>query len=195
MSPLPVIDNCFRIAVNFQTVSGLTPRCIHHIVTATADVEEVGDMWWDSTTEGLYGPMIGDHEPLSIDVLPLDGIHATVIVDNPGITPSLCLGSGQSMPAVAALVSLRTSIRGPRGRGRQYVGPLVEQAQDQGIMEGATRANLQDAWNEFQVNLLAQDPVCSLVVASYVHQEAVNVQHITVDQLVATQRRRQDQLR
>jgi len=99
------------------------------------------------------------------------------------------------MPSVAALVSLRTTIRGPRGRGRQYVGPIVEQAQENGVMEGTTRANLQTAWLSFANDLQELDPAMALCVASYVHAEAVNVSTITVDQLTASQRRRQDQLR
>lgn len=192
---LPVIANTFRVTVDFNTVSGLTPRCVHHVQTATADVEEVGDIWWEAAPDGLYGPMLGAHEPTSISIIPLDGIGATAIVPRPGGASTLCLGTGQSMPQVAAVVSLRSNVRGPRGRGRQYVGPLVEQAQDQGVMDASTRGNLRDAWNDFQVALLASDPAATLVVASYVHAEANDVMHIDVDTLTGTQRRRQDQLR
>lgn len=193
--PLPVIANTFRVTVDFQALSGIKPACVHHVQTATADVEQIGVNWWEAATEGLYGPMLGGHEPTSISIIPLNGTSATTVIPKQVGSATLCLGTGQSMPQVAAVVSLRSTQRGPRGRGRQYVGPLVEQAQDQGVMENTTRVNLENAWKDFQTNLGEVDPAMTLVVASYVHANAFDVMSISVDTITGTQRRRQDQLR
>ena len=195
MSPLPIISNVYRIAVDFQPLSGIQPVCVHHVRTTTADVAEIGAAWWAAAPDGLYGPMLAGHEPQSISIIPLDGATATRVVARPGGANDLCLGTGQSMPQVAALVSMRTVVRGPRGRGRQYVGPLVEQAQDQGVMESTTRANLETAWVNFLSELALGDPPLTLGVASYTHEEFQPLESITVDTITATQRRRQDQLR
>lgn len=194
MAPLPVINNTHRVTIDFLTVSGVTPRCIHHVRGTSSDGAEAAEAVDSALQTGQFGPMLAGHQPTTISVISLDGAQATV-VHTLTTTADLCLGTGQMMPQVAALVSLRTTTRGPRGRGRQYVGPIVEQAQLDGQMDPATRANLETAWEDYQEALQALDPVWELVIASYAHAEANSVSSITVDPITATQRRRQDQLR
>lgn len=195
MAPLPIIDDTTRVCINFATVAGVTPRCIHHVRAATADVEQIADDLWLTFVDGMFGPMLSAHEPQSISLTRLDGTSATFVSPRPEGSLTMCLGTGQMMPSVAAVVSLRTLIRGPKARGRQYVGPIVEQAQENGVMDGATRVNLQNAWVQYANDLTELDPAMALCVASYTHAESYLVNSISVDTLTGNQRRRLDQLR
>ena len=195
MSPLPVIGGQFRIAMGFSSYGGITPTCVFHIGTATATVADIGIQLWDSFTEGQYGPMHEGFEPGYIEILPLDGTSATFVSPRPGgVTTSLCLSTGQILPAVSALLSLRTLVRGAQGRGRQYIGPVTETSMTDGNIEATVRGNLEDAWGDFIGNMGAQPSPMGLFVTSYVHEEAHLVNSYTVRQQAATQRRRQDQL-
>jgi hypothetical protein len=155
----------------------------------------VADSLWLTLVDGQFGPMLSAHEPQSISLTRLDGTSATFISNRPEGSLTLCLGTGQMMPSVAAVVSLRTKIRGPKARGRQYVGPIVEQAQENGVMDPTTRVNLQNAWVQYANDLRELDPEIALVVASYTHAESYLVDSINVDTLTGNQRRRQGQLR
>lgn len=195
MAPLPVISNVKRITVNFTPYGGVTPRCVFHLRGDMADEEELGLAIWDSATEHLYGPMHDGFEPGSLDILPLDGSSATFVSDRPvGDTTSWCSSSGDTLPSTAAIVSFRTGIRGPKGRGRQYVGPTTETSCANGILNETVRTNLIASWAGFNNNLLALPDSMQIVVASYVHAEAYAVTSIGVPQTVGTQRRRQRQL-
>lgn len=194
MPPLPEIPGVVRLTWNFQTVSGVTPRIVQHLFSATSNMEDLGQAIVDSAPEGLFGPMLAGHEPASISLLPLDGTtptyeHSTVWND------PLCLGTGQMMPAVCALLQFKTNQRGPRGRGRSFIGPIVEQANLDGVLDGTTRGNLQDAWVVFATGISTHVDGGILCVASYTHEDQHLVTNLTIDTVVATQRRRQDQLR
>lgn len=194
MPPLPVITGVVRLTWNFAPVAGVTPRIVQHLFPATTNMEDLGGAISDSATEGLFGPMLAGHEPETVSLLPLDGTSPTY---EASISPTdpLCLGTGQMMPAVCALVQFKTGQRGPRGRGRSFVGPIVEQANLDGVLDAATRTNLEDAWINFSIGLSSHADGALLTVASYTHEDHNLVTNLTVDNLVATQRRRQDQLR
>lgn len=193
---LPVIPNVMRVTYNFESYLGVTPRIIHHFLTATADEVEFGENLWAALPDGLFGPMHSSFEPYSLSVIALDGVQATAIVPRPTTDPpELCNANGEILPAVCALVSLRSGIRGPRGRGRSYVGPICENTCSDGVLDGLWINDTQAAWDALPGALGAMDPAAGLAVASYVHEEANLVQSIIVERPLATQRRRQDQLR
>jgi len=193
---LPVIENCTRVTWNFATYLGVTPRVVQHFLTATSDMQELGDNIWSNVADGIFGPMHQNFEPTSIALLPLDGTSATTIVDNPAPSDSnLCNADGQMLPAVAALMSWRTLVRGPKARGRSYIGPICEQTTSDGVLDDPWRSDLQSAWNDTLLALGGVTPSIALCVASYVHEEAYLVQSASAERPVATQRRRQQQLR
>lgn len=74
-----------------------------------------------------------------------------------------------------------------------YVGPIVETTQTQGVANPTVVGLMTDAWEEF-INKL-RDDLNPLVIASYTHADAHDVTSVRTDPLIATQRRRQDQLR
>lgn len=196
MAPLPVIDDVTRVTWNFESYQGVTPRVVQHFRTTTANMVDLGEAIWAAAADGIFGPMHESFEPLSISLLPLDGVQATTVVENPFPSDSnLCTASGEILPAVAALMSWRTLVRGPKARGRSYIGPICEQTCSDGVLDDPWRSNLTAAWTSTLSALAGGTPAVAFVVASYVHEESYLVTSGTAERPLATQRRRQDQLR
>ncbi len=196
MSPLPVIENCFRVTWNFASYAGVTPRIVQHFRTTTADGEQLGSLIWAAIRDGMFLPMHAEYEPQSLSIIRLDGTSATIIANRPsGDGIEMCQGGGEVSPASACVMSWRSLIRGPKGRGRSYIGPLCEPNMANGHLVGDALTDMPAAWEDFLVTLGASDPSVGFVIASYKHAEAYLVQNGSLGEILATQRRRQNQLR
>jgi len=191
---LPVIDGVYRVTWNFQTSRGVTPRIVQHFLCPSNTVDYIGAAIVGATEDNMFNPMPQSFEPLTIDILPLDGVTPTrqFNLDSPG---NLCQGAEEMSPASAAIISLRTDQRGPQGRGRSYVGPVAEASMENGQLDVDDAAAMQTAWSAFLTELAGLDPEVLMVVASYTHEEAYPVQDLNFEATLGTQRRRQDQLR
>lgn len=194
MAPLPVIPDVFRCSLVGNRYEGVQPVNVLHLRSATGNGGEVGSSLWAAMQECgyLFGVTPLNFDLLWIDVLPLDGTTATQRV----MPPSGWDGAdhytdgGQFVPEAAACVSFKTGIRGPSARGRAFIGPAAEGTIIDGQIVADTRTAMQVAWSELIIQLPAQTVPCQLVVASYVHSEANDVETATVSFQQATQRRR-----
>lgn len=194
MPPLPTITDVYRVTWNFSPSEGVTPRIVQHYYSPNSDVDVFGASLIAVMVDDLFYPMPGAFEPLTIDVLPLDGTTPTQSFNLPnGI--AFCSGDSDMSPASAYVMSLRTAQRGPRGRGRSYIGPVADSTIQDGQVFGESYENLQVAWAAFLEAASELDPLISLCVASYTHSDQHVVTGITFRQVLGTQRRRQDQLR
>lgn len=187
MPPLPVIAGVSRVTLNYAAIGGVSPRNVLHFSQASGGVTELRDALDASWQDDQAVVMLSDFEPTSYDILPLDGTTPAASFPFPsGVT--FCDGSGDVVPEAAAVMSFRTSQRGPRGRGRCFVGPCSEGNINNGQVTGSALISMPDAWNAFQSAL--NDLDVSLVVASYVHEDANVVTSLTLDHALGTQRRR-----
>lgn len=194
MPPLPTIANCFRVTWNFDGYVGVTPRIVQHYLAPSMDETELATKIDDAIPNALFEPMHPGFTPTTIDVLPLDGVTPTY-TRTLETEATMCEIGGEIVPAAAAIISFKTAVRGPRGRGRSYVGPVSESAVSDGVLDQIPRTDLSEAWETFLTNLGGGiDPVY-LAVASYAHTEANPVTSITFERTLGTQRRRQNQLR
>jgi hypothetical protein len=187
---LPVIADTFRVTINGQPFDGVTPHNVFHIEAPSGNEDDVAAAINDIMPLPMWLPVPGPNQATDMDIIKLDGVHASASYDLTGWNAE---GGSDPVPATAAVVSLKTAQRGPQGRGRQYVGPVGEANQDGGELDPDNRADLQTAWLDFTGGLESHD--MGLVVASYVHAAAYPVVGIHVDNLLGTQRRRQDQKR
>lgn len=199
MPPPVVIPDCFRVTLNWNRFVGVAPKNVFHVTSASSDAGDVGAavlsvLQTGSQLPEMWGPMSSSQHLDNIEVLALDGSTATVITP---ITGAAVTGgsSGDVMPAVAALVSFRTFQRGPQGRGRMYVGPITEPNNSGGILDPTVVTSMQTAWNLFPGLLAAAVPDMVFVVATYAHADVNEIESIVVEADLATQRRRQDQVR
>lgn len=110
-------------------------------------------------------------------------------------------GTASKVPSnVALLVKKATNRGGRRGRGRMYVPWIVDEAQcdDVGQLAGAYRTSLQAAFTNFLTDLAAAAPTGPNAPMYLLHSSGGSttpgapneVTSLTVDSLVATQRRR-----
>jgi len=196
MADPPIISDVWRVTVNYANVGGVRPVNVFHLRSPSGDREEIADAIRDACDgKVLMNGMSPDFAPSTFTLLPLDGASASSVHDIAPSTWGTSSADGDWSPATAAVVSLRTAVRGPRGRGRLYIGPIVEEGIANGSLLGDTPVDLADAWASFGADLASGDPAIALGVASYVHEDFNPLIGLSVSPIVGTQRRRQDQLR
>jgi hypothetical protein len=187
MPPIPTIGGVFRVTLNYASNQGVAPRNVFHVGAPLLDVTEVAGVLndnWQTQQAQIVGD---DFLPTSFDILPLDGTTPTSTwpFEGPG---DFCNGDNEFIPEAAAVISLKTSQRGPRGRGRVFIGPAGEANCLNGQLASDNASELQTAWSDFSAALLPDG--VALVVASYVHEDFHLVENISVSTGLATQRRR-----
>ncbi len=197
MAPLPVIANTYRVELPWVS-SGVgtpptLPRNILHVTSSSTDVHQIGLDIGTSLTNDMFAGTSNTISLLSLFITPLDGVTAGQFV---GITTQNPAATGEALPAVSSLVSLRTAHRGPEGRGRLYLGPVSEASASAGLLNGSNAATMAgtSGWGGFFARLAAKTTAPVLVVASYKHVVSRPVTSIVIDRKLATQRRRQDRV-
>jgi len=195
MPPLPAIAGVFRVTIDWSVSNGVTPRNVFHVRSPTATVAQIA-----TGLESAFVAGIGQFETVSslfqfnsVSILPLDGTSATTI-HTLATTHTGGAGSGEFIPAMAGVLSLRTAQRGSRGRGRMYLGPSPEAIQTNGQLDNTRVGDSVAGWVAFENHLVAESPSIEMVVASYVHADAHSVTSISMRQIAGTIRHRQDQL-
>lgn len=193
MAVLPTIPDVFRVSFEFPVNLGVKPSNVIHIFSLTGNEGDVGTAMVANAQANMFAGMSQAYDCLLLNILKLDGVSATVPFTVPtGTFKGTQAGSDQS-PQVCALVSLHTSQRGPRGRGRIYIGPQTEANFANGSFDATKQGQMATGWSNFVAGMAGDD--FPMVVASYVHADANEVTSLHVDSILATQRRRIDQLR
>jgi hypothetical protein len=197
MAPLPVINDTYRITLLWQGFSGVMPRNVFHVSSTSNDVSDIAGVISDAfgvsgVGNNMFWPMHSSQSCASFDILPLDGTTAgsTWPIANPLEGAAV----GETIPASSYVVSMKTGVRGPSGRGRMYIGPIRETAQDGGVTDPTGQGNVLAGFGNFQNELQGSTPVVTLVVASYKEAVAHTVTSFRVNTACGTQRRRQDQV-
>ncbi len=189
--PLPVIANTFRVTWHVEGFSG-SANNVMHFSAASGDESDLGDaidtvLGTLAADTHLYWPMSGSCSISHLEILALDGSSASVGYDLTNVQSGAT--SGNIVPQLAGVVSLRTLLRGQSGRGRVYLGPCADDTFDGTAHMDATGHGLcQTAWEAFFVGMLAASK--PLVVASYVNASVTGVGGVIVRSYPGTQRRR-----
>lgn len=189
---LPVITDVFRCTMNFSGGGATSHNVFHVLSSAPSNETDVAEALDAAAAADMFKPMSSSWSLDSWTVLALDGASA-------GITISASTGNnggstGGTILSSAAILSLQTTTRGPKGRGRLFMGPIGEGANEGGYLDLPTRNDWVSEWAAFAGRLDAGTPSLTLVVASYVHSEAYVVSNLVGRLKLGTQRRRQDQL-
>lgn len=193
MPPLPVITDVVRVTFSWNTVNGVTPHNVIHLRTALTDeadiMAEIVSAVGSGDADKMYIAMHSSYEIDHVDILKLDGSAATATFVGLSTLFDTNGGSGELVPEASMLIKLATAQGGPRGRGRQYIGPLAEAACANGFLTGITLSVIADAWVDFSEALVTSS-LSHLCVASYKHADSNDVISITPRSYIATQRRR-----
>jgi len=192
--PLPEIPNVFRVAFNWEnSASGGTAENVMHFLSETGDSEAVAAAINSHYSALMLSFTVPTTKCPSVSITPLDGTTATSTWSLAGVEGSL--SAGEALPAVAVVATLYTALRGRSYRGRIYLPYVGESVAESGKVKPDYLADLQGGWGDFQADLEGNTPPVTLVVASYKEEVANAVTSILVQPVLATQRRRQSQLR
>nr|CRY96859.1 hypothetical protein [uncultured prokaryote] len=195
VAPLPVLPDVYRMTLDWGPYNGVTPvNVIHWLDGSGASNEaELAAAFDASIDNSLWKPISSHFLLAQVSIIKLDGVSATQVYP---LTSGAAGGStGGMIPQAAQILSLRTPLRGPAGRGRLFLGPIGEDWETEGQADSSLATDLQTGWSDFLETIGATDGEWALVVASYTHETVSAVTSLTVPLVLATQRRRQDQMR
>jgi len=193
MPPLPVIANVFRVSLEWTHATlGHAANVLHFLGTPGT----ASGLWTAldaNVTAAMWEPVPNGADITEVKITPLDGVTATA-THSPGEAARWGGGAtAPGVPATCALVRLATPLRGASHRGRVYVPWVTEGTQTEGTLNEATRATMAGAWATFRTDMDTDG--YTLQVASYLLEDSATVTSLSVDDKLATQRRRQSRLR
>lgn len=187
---LPVIENVFRCTWNWEPTGGIHPNNVLHFLSDTGDEADLADKLDDNITTNMISMMHDGIHIARYEIIKLDGTSATQIFASESSADGA--GSGDVVPAAALVLSMHTTVRGPRGRGRLYMGPMCEGNMVDGMIGSGIAVATVTAWTTFAGAM--QTDGWTHGVASYEHSDFNPVLSYSVRPQLGTMRRRQDQL-
>lgn len=193
MGALPVIADVIRTTIHREDGQGRSANNVLHFESTGYDVAALNTNLQASVTRTLWDPIWAGYGAITLNYLPLDGTSATTTIIPTTMLDFTGEGTGELIPAEAALIKLRTGQRGRSHRGRIYLGGIGEDRNVNGAITTATVTELQSDWTDFVDDMATAGT--PLVVASYKLATAHTVTSIVAETIAGTQRRRQSQLR
>jgi ethanolamine utilization microcompartment shell protein EutL len=187
MAPLPELEDVYRVAFNWNYDDIVN---VQHFHMPSASAAEVFAMLQGNVNGAMWATNVTFHKIQSLDITPLfaDSATQTFLTDGSSKWEGQASGT-EVLPNTAAVVSMKTSLRGPANRGRAYIGPMGESVFTSGQLDNTKRTAMSAAWNAFGVACIGDD--AQHVVASYTHSTAITILSYSVNQFAGTQRRRQ----
>lgn len=190
--PLPVIANVFRVTLNW-TMSG---QSAVNVLNIEAPGKTATDVWDDieANIDGIiWGLQYDGAQVATVDILPLDGTSGSLTFV-PTTASDWDGGQGTTgVPNAPAIVKFATGLRGPRHRGRIFLPFVAEGVMASGIITSGDLTAVRAGWVAFLNDMATAGS--AIGVASYVHADWNQAINVTVEDKLATQRRRQDRLR
>lgn len=190
--PLPVIPDVWQVRLIFTdpgigrpasatfhvkdtTGIGPTPAALHTVVDA-------------NVTENMWAAVTTDATITQVRYTLLDGVSASGLITTSGAAK--WTGSGGTDPILqgAAVVSFKTNSRGPKKRNRCYLPWVGEINNTAGVIDTATLALMQAAWNTFSTDMSTD--LFPLHAISPTDETSEVVTSIVVRPYLKTQRRR-----
>jgi hypothetical protein len=195
MAPLPTITNVFRCAIEWNG-SPIRPVTVFHVESVTTQDVSLIASTLGSTYPAAGGKpfqmMHGNYSASSVLITPLDG-HTAGVVAPLGITINGA-SSGDQILNDAVVVAFQTAQRGPRGRGRVFIGPIAETSQTSGVVDAPNAAATLTGWVTWHAALRTATHPCPMVVASYTHADYHAITGVRVNSKVGSMKRRLDAL-
>lgn len=189
--PLPIIANCYRVALNWtNTQNALTATNVMHFAKSGGSASALYTLLNASVTQSMWIPTSTYASVNQVVITPLDGTGVSV----PNLTgkPSKWSGAGTPAdfnPQVSAIIKMQTVKRGRSYRGRVFLPWVAEGEQTNGVLTAGDVTTCSAAWTTWLAAMTAGG--YNPVVASYLHATSENVVNVLCESLTATQRRRQ----
>lgn len=193
MAPLPIIDNCVRVAWNWVAGDARSPfatNVMHFKYESEPyDVIDALQVAMEPNGQDMFDSCSESVEIDNITVTPLDGHSATILHTVTSWDGRNGRGNTDFIPQVCVLVKLNTAIRGRSGRGRVYLPGVAENKTLRGQLDLTSVDIMQEGWQAYGLAMTLQGYIPA--VASYKEEEVHGATFVTVETSTATQRRRQ----
>lgn len=193
MPPLPVIEDTFRVVLNWSHPSQTNAVNVLHFQRDAATAEDVWNGLDEHVTSAMWGLQDTDAVVTDVDITPLDGTTATSTFSTGSVAKWRGQSAGDGLAGTAIVVSLRTAFRGPSHRGRIYLPFPNAAAMTENRFGGTAIGTLTTAWTTFLAAMVTEAE--SLVVASYKLGTASLVTNLSIDDVPGIQRRRNTRVR
>lgn len=192
MGHLPIIDDCFRVSLIWSDVAGAHPVNVMHFSSSAGDEDSLASALDASWHNGQFGVVSTATSVVRYDILKLDGSAATKsYTPDPANSEGLeGQASGDPLLAYAVCVAFKTDFRGPRNRGRIFIGPLSENEVLAGTFVGVDNDVIAAQWSAFNTSLVGTADAWLHGVASYKGHTFTGISQYRADLFPATQRRR-----
>jgi hypothetical protein len=172
MAHLPIITEVFRVTLRWGGGTYPDVHNVFHVTSPTATPADIATALDGSWHNGQFGIVSNNYSVNTYMILPLDGSATTSeFAPDPGNTEGLDgQASGDILFNIAMCLGWLTAQRGPRGRGRLFLGPVSESNVVSSSFNGVDFTALANAWDLWGAAMIAAD--CTPVVASYAHHDA-----------------------
>jgi hypothetical protein len=197
MPALPVINDVFRVALTWTDATGQDAVNVMHFLDFSSG-HDAGDLMSAlnaHVTANMWLSVVDTAVVTDVAITELDGSTATAHFAP--ATPAHWTGGNpvDFSPATAVVVKETTLFRGRSKRGRVFLPFTSENIISGGSLNHTTASNMTTAWDAFGTAMSGASPAWPLVVASYKLASAESVIGLLVEDVLATQRRRQSRLR
>lgn len=200
MPTLPVIPNAVKVAVHWPASLG-APIITFGVSSTAPTLSAVADIIVANVTAGMWGSIPNNVIAESISLFRYDGVTPSYSRTVTGANWTGGVAASEVTIALAMLLSLVTTTRGPHARGRIYLPLTAEGAQNGGVVSGTIVTSVGNAWSTFRTALATAN--APMQVISLAENETANpprhpgmfpVQSIIARSNLGTQRRRQDRV-
>lgn len=189
MGTLPTISDTIRTTFDWvNTNIGRDAHNVLHFHSTAYNVPALHAALVAHVTAGMWDWVSDSSTITTISFLPLDGSSGTTVVDAP-TTAAWTGASGTSdcLPQGAGVVKFSTGLKGSSHRGRIFIPHVAEGEQTNGALNDT--AAVSTAWEAFRAAMNTAG--FQLLVASYTHSSTQDVQAVSADARLRTQRRRE----
>lgn len=190
--PLPVVTDTWLVRLLFTGSPLQRTATVNLHFRDTVGTQTAADLFADldaSALANMWNLVSSNVGVTGVSVTKLDGTSASVGF---GIAafPAKWTGSGGADAVLggAAVVSLKSALRGPKWRNRVYLPAIAEASQSDGTFDATKVANSTVAWAAFAASMLAAG--WESVVVSPTEELAVTTTSLQVRPFVRSQRRR-----
>jgi hypothetical protein len=165
MATLPVITGAMRVTLNWTDDLGGTAANVIHVDDGGHNTTTVFNSLAAHVVQDLWSYTSNHLRVTSVAITPLDGHSATNTFGTGSVTGWTGSTTGDPIPQMASIVSIRTALRGRSHRGRIFLPGVSEAQQSNGTLNSSGIASWQAAWTTFLAALTSDGNPMAL--ASY----------------------------
>lgn len=196
MAVLPIIPNTYRVTLLWGANLGIACRNTFHVNKAGTTLAAI----WGNLDTAFGAPALAASQWQACGVG--FGCQTALVYDlgttNAGEVRTLTRGlvgggANDVIPGASPIITIRSSQRGPQGRGRLYLPPVTEDQQAGGKLTAGALTTMGAAWATFLGSLAGNGVAFGM--ASYKHAAFHPFTSVVVESALATRRPRQNKIR